>query len=714
MGTSICRPSSLRSSGTAGWATSAASLLAAASDNSDTTYIIDNIAGSGTLGHQVWFNLGAPSPAIPAGAVIRKITPKARMSQAGGGQRIAAEIRAYSSNRAKLYYSAGGNFNTPTATIKTFSYGAGRAWLGAPSGSPEASVAYLSTHLEMFAHTDLSLAYSAAGDDRIYDMWAEIEWDEEPTATPVLNPTDAATRTSRPGIDIGYSDPEGSQMRGYRVVVWTAADAADPACPKAAGKSFTAADGSVHTAIAATGSGTGTSVYAADDTWFVSSDLPNGALVAFVQVADDVLGTARWQATPAQLSWTQNVTNPPGPTAVTAAWVGSPTWAVQVNVTVAGWAHAPGTVRQIEVHRSTDGGLSWTLVPAGLSPGLSGQSGATVTVWDAALPHGRSALYRARELHDDGTYQYASPWLVRGSKLSVDASTFEGGGTGSVDAWAAVGGTCAVTAQNTQARTGSWSMRIEAIGTPAAAEAKLADGASDLTISGGQTARVGWGVKSGLTSRIVQLVVDWFNGGTPLGSTTLSQVDSSTGWAYATNDVTAPAGTTRYELRTRVLSPVNTERHYIDDVTVTLAVTGQIDRWLLRDPADPATAPLQLQIGSGLASSSREAVAFFQPVGSAVEVKIAQAGAVGGEVWTMPITLRGEAAYQALLALRARQSTLLLQGDMTGWARWVGIGQDMRPTLLNSTSRLTSTLTPRTVDLELRELAAPAGQPQQP
>jgi hypothetical protein len=225
-------------------------------------------------------------------------------------------------------------------------------------------------------------------------------------------------------------------------------------------------------------------------------------------------------------------------------------------VVVPSWAHTPATARTVLVQRSTDGGATWQDIPTSPSAAGDGQTGATVVRYDTGLRHGQTASYRAQAYHDDGLYQYASPW----------------------------------------------------------------------TTSGGTAA-------------------------------------------------------------------------------------GSIDRWLLRDAADGALPPAQLAIAGDLDSVAEEEVTFWRPAGSRTEVSVAEAGAVGGETWQASVAVAGETAWQALLALRARQKTLLLVNDMGTASRWVRFGRTWRIRLARSTARVSSTTRPRFVDVELHEVRPPSGQP---
>ena len=146
------------------------------------------------------------------------------------------------------------------------------------------------------------------------------------------------------------------------------------------------------------------------------------------------------------------------------------------------------------------------------------------------------------------------------NQLAETASGFETGMT-----WIN-GGNATVTQQATNPRTGSNSMRIETV-SAGDATALLDTGAAgtDFTAVAGQDYWLYWGVKTGLTSRTVQMNVDWYDSTPTLISTTTVAVTDTTSYQFSQSVVTAPAGTVGYELRVKTIGGVNTERHYVDD-----------------------------------------------------------------------------------------------------------------------------------------------------
>lgn len=124
----------------------------------------------------------------------------------------------------------------------------------------------------------------------------------------------------------------------------------------------------------------------------------------------------------------------------------------------------------------------------------------------------------------------------------------------------------------------------------------------------------------------------------------------------------------------------------------------------LRDPTDPATPPVSLQL-AGLEATSDEELGVFTPAGSPFPVFVS--GAVGGRKWACSVTVFGQAAADALAALRARQRTMLLQTEMTGQAWWTRFDTTFDTTWLLSSWRAIASKRPFTVTFTLWE-SAPA------
>lgn len=131
-----------------------------------------------------------------------------------------------------------------------------------------------------------------------------------------------------------------------------------------------------------------------------------------------------------------------------------------------------------------------------------------------------------------------------------------------------------------------------------------------------------------------------------------------------------------------------------------LALTG----WWLRDPTAGGVGDLTFAVGSdSLDLTATEAAGLFRPLGRRTDVKVAEAGATGGEHGTLTISLRTDTDYTTLEALRKAQKTLLLLSPY-GECLYVVFTADRTASFPLGTNRRRL----RTVTLPITEVDAPA------
>lgn len=174
------------------------------------------------------------------------------------------------------------------------------------------------------------------------------------------------TVTSRPGITVGWNDPDGDTITSVDVRIYgpSLASITDPDAP---------------------GMPVPRQRWLTDarSTGFTPDfDLENGTWQGFIKVRDNANDQSTWT----KVTWTQNVTKPAAPTIAAPVYLGN-----SVRLTVAGTTNAS---RFIYVEYSDDGGTTWAPV-RGANPGPSILTGG-VYIFDYEAPFNEDRKYRAR------------------------------------------------------------------------------------------------------------------------------------------------------------------------------------------------------------------------------------------------------------------------------------------------------------------------------
>jgi hypothetical protein len=225
---------------------------------------------------------------------------------------------------------------------------------------------------------------SASNPLRLWSIWAggqQGEWaaSTAPTVTAggvgTLSPAATTTSTTRPVLIWAYSDPQSDSQAGWEVYLYT--------------QTWVAA----HTM-------TDPSLWAANATFFDSGvdpgrrgvtspvDLTNQAYRFYVRARDT---SGLWSAW-SNYGWTQNVTPPPAPTALTVT-PNQALWRVALQVTATTTSNADA----IRFEVSDDGGTTWDPVRGADNVPI----GTTVTATDYDTPLGVAVRYRAVAFNDD-------------------------------------------------------------------------------------------------------------------------------------------------------------------------------------------------------------------------------------------------------------------------------------------------------------------------
>lgn len=708
----------------AGWSiVGAATAHAALSDASDATYVTDNITGTS---HTILLTFA--TSILPSGAVIKKATPKFRASQAAGVARCGPNMRTlWPTDPSKYLYGPIGTWQRPTSTIADITNNsAAGAYLASPdpahpTWTPQVVVDGLS--LLLLAHP-VDVPPSGTDDIRVYKVWIDVEYNEQPVATSVaLDPAGVNTVSPRPGFTWVCSDPEGDPQVGRRVVLWTTADFNDLNCPDANAVSFVATDGTTRTAIAHSGGATDPTEYSGSNSWACPVDLTaTGTYTLCVQLADQVGDQIRFAnaAGTGTLSFTMAITPPPTPTLSGVAW---DQFNYRTQLTVAAINNLlDADTADNEVGSATSwlqnfnaaGGVTQTNTPTAFNGTfsrrwISGGVGAT----DSSIVVGAfykcigsaaySFHYRGRSSAASRNHQIQIQWYA------ADQTTLGG----------------AVISGSTAVNNAGWTeVKFQNVVSPSTARYfkmflnAVATGATESNYTDAAGAYPGTTVpawtRGGLVDsqriiveRSTDVGVTWW--GLPQMTTLNPGVaaDGSVNQTLIVYDL-ANRHNTPARYRARTTHNDGTYTYTSANSATAGPVTPSFDIFVLRDPTDPnLTMPCRVQ--GSIRSSSTERVGVFEILYVAAPVFVSQV--VGTERMQVPIRLVGEPEWQTLLAIRNKMSSLILQTDMDTVAWWVRLGAQMDTELSYTKLRVPAATRARFVNLEMIIGNGPQGQP---
>lgn len=715
-----------------GWTVvGAATAHAALSDASDATYITDTVAGTTAQGHTA--KLTFATTTLPSGAVIKKITPKFRASQATGTQPVGPLLRIYKPYPpSQFLYGPYDSSQHPTSSIQDFTNNtAGGAYLHSPDPlRPQWDPQFLVDNLILTMGTNVNFTAPTGTDDhRIYKVWLDVEYNEQPVATSLaLDPAGANTVTTQPGFTWLCSDPEGDPQTGRRVVLWLTADFNDANCPDANAVSFVAADGTTRTSIAHTGSATDPTEYSSSNSWACPVDLlATGAYTLCVQLADTVGDQVRFanSAGTGTFSFTMAITSPPTPVLSGVAWD-------QANYRTGMTVQAANNLLSADAADNETGlALAWV---GDFNPGPA--PGGTDPVQSATFADGGtfsrrwatggftgvdSSIASERFLVKAGSVLSAHVRgrdAVNGRNWNVELRFYDAADaqigssfTGSNVAVTNTGFTTVTVLNKTAPALTVWGRLFVRAVAGATGDLHYVDRAG---VYPGAALPGAW-TRGGLVSSQRIVVERSTDGGTTWYG--LPQCTGLVGGPLADGSTNQLA--TIYDLanrhnvaaRYRAKTTHNDGTYsYQSAYTATGGpVTPSFDQFILRDPTD-STVTLVVPVAGPIESVSVERVGVFEVVFQAAPVFVSQV--VGTEKMTVPVKLTGEAQWLTLQALRAKMVTLILQTDMDGVAWWVRLGPQVSHQLVYSTLRRTASTRPRFADLELIVSNGPnLGQP---
>lgn len=138
------------------------------------------------------------------------------------------------------------------------------------------------------------------------------------------------------------------------------------------------------------------------------------------------------------------------------------------------------------------------------------------------------------------------------------------------------------------------------------------------------------------------------------------------------------------------------------------AVTSDYNVFVLRDPLTLNSAVVLRLLGD-LQSNQDEVQGSFRPLASDKPVIVSDA--VLGQVFSVEARVKDVATETALAALRALQTPLILQTDMTDRWYWVRFGQGVNRTTYRQNNRTTATTREQNWTFQLVEVQPVPGQP---
>ena len=137
------------------------------------------------------------------------------------------------------------------------------------------------------------------------------------------------------------------------------------------------------------------------------------------------------------------------------------------------------------------------------------------------------------------------------------------------------------------------------------------------------------------------------------------------------------------------------------------AITAAYDAFVLRDPFVNGTE-MVAKLNGDFTSTQDEVQGQFRPLGQPFTVVVSDA--VLAKKWNVEVLVKDKATETALDLLRANQSPLMLQTDMSGLLYWVRIGSQIQKRMLRQADRKTDTKRTQLWTFDLIAVAPPAGQ----
>lgn len=343
--------------------TGAASVHAALSDDSDSSYITIPIPGYGAN----YVYVGCDEPALPSGAVVKSLAMRLRTALPAAGAGTFACWANFAETLAS--HSVTVTWTSPT-TLAT---------------PPTALSAWPATN-----QIAVFVGQFTPSTVRIYEAYLDLTYVEKPALT-VDSPSGTEGGTNEPTVVwTNTLDSDGGAQTRFQVKVF------DDATYSAGGFDPASSSALVESGI--------TSSAAAS--WQVTDTLPDDTYRAYVRVAQTVNGALHWSDWE-HTEFTIDVVEPDAArlTLTANADLG------RVELYAVGEATGDAAAQQLEFQRSVDGGTTWE--PLRLTTDSAGVvDDPEAEIADYEMPLNTSVSYRVRALRAYGSVTAASAWTT--------------------------------------------------------------------------------------------------------------------------------------------------------------------------------------------------------------------------------------------------------------------------------------------------------------
>lgn len=426
-GTVTLAPDGFIATKTFGWVVvGGGSLNSAVADASDATYITDTTP-SGSNNTRITWTFATST--LPAGSAIKYCYPVIRNSQPTGNRQMSMSLGTYNPPDNISYQSAA-KIWTPVAAINDTS--------GTAAGAVPQSRSQGVTDL-LIVSTQQTPASNFAEDHRVYKVDAKVVYVDSPLASgAALYPPSANTLTTRPGVQWTYNSVDGFTQYEYRVALWKLTDINLHTGTRAGfeaaiadifdNASFIGTDALPHSPVWRTLNDSGTSSWQVDTITNITPTVDldgTSQYVYYIQVSALHAGERLAHPTSfSSLDFTQSITVPTQPSAITPTWQRDFQFRTQVQVTVPAATLGSWTGRKVYVERRISGApvTAWTLLPLGVQE--AGAGAGTLTFWDTLPAVNRILEYRTRAVYWS-SLGYTSGSTYRTSvTITTDFNTF--------------------------------------------------------------------------------------------------------------------------------------------------------------------------------------------------------------------------------------------------------------------------------------------------
>lgn len=352
--------------------TGAASIDAALSDGSDSTYIMKTSSVVGSADAIVDFGTAT----ITSSQRVKRVRVRARCSTPTSVGKINVYLGSRVSNQNYFYSGLAVRGANTSATTFTGPY-----FNSAPNGQEWTQSAINGLRVKVEEYKDSSDI------GKIYELYVDIDIASKPTVT-VSAPTGTITSSAAPDVTWAFADTDNETQAYYQIKVFTAAQ-------------YGAGGFDPLTSTPTWDSG---EIAASDQTAVIGSLLLPATYRAYVRVAKSINGSPFWSDY-AYSGFVISFTAPTIPT-MSVSWSDA---LGKASFTLTGAAPTGYTSQYYDIERSDDGGTTYAPVrnASGIVPNVSYVG----TAVDYEAPRGIIANYRCRTVGvDSSSNEFPSAW----------------------------------------------------------------------------------------------------------------------------------------------------------------------------------------------------------------------------------------------------------------------------------------------------------------